>query len=419
MQIISKILFFVLAFAAMQVCAQDEIEVINIMNPALQAYMADSTYYRDSDYSNSVVKNYVGREKYGTGLDRPQGKVVNWTLTSPSQDVAEVRITLSESKNYGNAITYSPSFGKKDTYTIRNLFPDRTYYYKVDEIKKDSTVTQLGAGVFRTEGQVRMMYVDGAHNVRDIGGWPTSFGVPIKYGILYRSGNLDRVTKEGIHDFVENMGVRAELDLRGESKLHSSALGADVDFIRIINDSYVGAVASGKYRQAYVEDFKWIVARMREGKSVDWHCAVGCDRCGTLTYLIEGLLGVSEIDLARDYELSSFRGHKRYRSHAGFRKLTPYMRSKWAPKDKEDYDLAECFYNYWIASGVSAEDIDYMRKVMLGVDGDTNLDGEFHPAGWSEADDDSKDSDDVPYPKTDSRTAPLQNTSGEVPYPKR
>lgn len=354
---------FIVALAlllGLQAWTQDNIEVINIENPELQAFLADSTYFSNPDYSVSVVKKYCGEKAFKKGLDRPAGKVVTWTPTASPDEISEIRITVSEHKDYRDSITYFPGSTKVSTYTIMNNFPNRTYYYKVEEFHGNGQVAQVAQGVYRTVGQVRMMRVEGAHNVRDIGGWPTQFGVPIRYGRLYRSGNMDRVTNTGRHDFVDNMGVTAELDLRGESRLKSSPLGHNVSFKQITNDSYAGAMGNKKYRQAFVNDLNWIIARLREGKNIDWHCAVGCDRCGTLSFLIEGVLGVCEADLCRDYELSSFRGHKRYRSNPGFRRVIPYIR-KFGPAD----DLAACFYNYWTQAGVSSEDLDYLRSVML------------------------------------------------------
>ena len=44
------------------------------------------------------------------------------------------------------------------------------------------------------------------------------------------------------------------------------------------------------------------------GKSIYFHCRIGTDRTGTLAYILEGLLGVSEEDRVDDYELSFFSG---------------------------------------------------------------------------------------------------------------
>ena len=344
----------------LQAWAQDSIEVVNIENPAVQAYMADSTYYYNDDCDLTVITKYTNCDLYGERLDRPAGKSISWTPTGASDNIAEIRITLSEHSDYSDSLTHSPTSTKATSYLITNLLPNRIYYYKAEEVHTDSTVALLDEGKFRTVGQVRMIRVAGSNNVRDIGGWPTSFGVPIRYGKLFRSAHLDEVTPEGYHDLVENLNVTAELDLRGlfrrEPHLKASRMGENIDFIRIVADSYGLSSQREKYAQALI----WIISRLREGKSVDWHCGVGCDRCGTLSFLIEGVLGMSEVDLCRDYELSSLKGHKRYRGHVGFRKLLPWMKNHWA-----DTDLTQCFYNYWIESGVSEADIEYLRSVML------------------------------------------------------
>ncbi|MCQ2290369.1 MAG: hypothetical protein MJZ63_03720, partial [Muribaculaceae bacterium] len=92
---------FLLAFfilASTPLFAQGDIEVVNIENPAVQAYMADSTYYNNSDFRVSVISKYYNKELYGPDLDRPQGKKVTWTPTTAAENISEVRITVSENK---------------------------------------------------------------------------------------------------------------------------------------------------------------------------------------------------------------------------------------------------------------------------------------------------------------------------------
>lgn len=360
------VFFFCIISFAEEVAAQpiprpklEQIEVVNIMHPLLQAYMEDSAYYFNANMDTSVIAQYYQPET-GKHLDHPQGKRVEWHPTLTSEQLRKVLISLSETPDYAESQTFYPSLS--DTaYVIKNLFPYRFYYYKVEEISQKNDTLLLVRGVFRTIGQVRMIRVDGVRNVRDIGGWPTQFGIPIRYGLLYRSGHLDKVTQTGIHLFKDNLNVRAELDLRSESKLKSSPLGKDVSFIRLTSDSYTGYLQKGKKRLG--EDVTWIINRLREGKSVDWHCAVGCDRCGTLSFLIEGVLGVSAVDLCRDYELSCFAGHKRYRYHKGFRTMIPWIQH-FGPAD----DLAQCFFNYLLDAGVSRDDLHFLRSIMLDIE---------------------------------------------------
>lgn len=350
-------------FFAVQMLAQDDIETVNIENRAVQAYMADAqrTYANDSDYSVSVIVQYNNTDKYGTKLYRPQGKEVFWTPTTDAENIDEIRITVADNEYYDNPYTFNPDKTSASSYVICNLLPNKTYYYKVEEFLKDSTCNERTSGVFKTTGQVRMIQVRGCSNVRDLGGWPTQYGKPIIYGRMFRSGNLDNITAIGRHDFVENLGVTAELDLRKESKKTKSPMGDNVRYLRIAHGGYLSALKNRK--DVYPKDLKWIIAQLQEGRNVDWHCAIGCDRCGTLCFLIEGLLGVSELDICRDYELSTFmfpRKNKRVRKP--LKDMFDYIRT-FGPSD----NLAKCFYNYWLSLGMKRQELDYVIGVMLDI----------------------------------------------------
>lgn len=355
----------ILLFAVMvafQLWAQDTIEVVNIENRAVREYMADAlrTYTQNDDYKVSVVTKYNNSDIYGKKLYWPNGKLVTWEPTVPLEEIKEILITVGEREDYKGAYTFNPDENDVSSYMIRNLLPNRLYYYKVEEIQVDGTVTQMAHGKFRTEGQVRMIQVRNNSNIRDLGGWPTQYGVPVKYGRLYRSGSLERTTRQGRHDFVDNLGVVAELDLRHEVKRTTSCLGEDKDYLRISHGMYLSGIK--EKNDVYVTDLRWVIMRLHEGKNVDWHCAIGCDRCGTLSFLIEGLLGLSELDLCRDYELSTFslsRKNKRVRSP--LKSMLNHIRT-FGPKD----DLAKCFYNYWLSIGMEKRELDYFLHIMLG-----------------------------------------------------
>lgn len=353
--------FFALIIA-LHIFAQNDIEVVNIENRAVQEYMQDAynTYSVNHNYSHSVVTKYNNASKYGPKLHWPAGKHVSWTNTAPLSNIREIRITVSENQDYtGTTYTFNPSEKNDREFTIRNLFPNKTYYYKVEEFLNDGSVNQLKQGVFRTEGQVRMIQVRNCGNVRDIGGWQSQYGGTIKYGRLYRSASLNRVTPEGRHDFVDNLNVRAELDLRHEVNQSKSSLGSNVDYDRRRHEA--GTKGLAQCRTDFVKDLKFILRHLRQGHAVDWHCAIGCDRCGLVSFLIEGLLGMSEIDLARDFELSTFSlasSNKRPRAH--IKSMIDYIK-KYGPAD----DLKQCFYNYWKQIGMPTQELDFFIAEML------------------------------------------------------
>lgn len=343
-----------------------ETEVVNIENQAVSIYMDDLAYYTDTDYDHSVVEQYYDPSLHDTRLDTPRGKKIAWTPVARSTDIAEVRVSLSELPNYDNAAVYKIS-ASSVTHVARNMCPGTTYYYKVEEVLKAGTTNVVASGSFVTEGQVRMIYVSSVHNVRDLGGWPTSFGVPVKYGKLFRSGKLDNITSPGIQTLGGNMKVGAELDLRTyDVTITASPLGDDVDYINIPGGQYHLDLESKGTSAA--TGLRWIIDRMRDGKVVDFHCELGCDRAGTMAFLIEGLLGVGEVDLCRDYELSTFSAQTRTRAfgrvnHGTFAGMLPYIRT-FGP----DNDLARCFYNYWLSVGMTSTELDELRFMMLGVE---------------------------------------------------
>ena len=82
-----------------------------------------------------------------------------------------------------------------------------------------------------------------------------------------------------------------------------------------------------------------IIGWLGEGRSVFFHCAGGADRTGSLAFLIEALLGVSESDLSKDYELTTFgRVNTRLRNYRATEEethilyeLVTYLRQFGAP----------------------------------------------------------------------------------------
>lgn len=345
--------------ATMQLWAQKKVEVVNIENEAVRAYMADGFYETNSDYRVTVVKKYYNTALYGQSLDWPAGKLVEWKPASAASELREIRISVSEDRDFRDAWTHNPDGLTSSSYVIRNMIPGRTYFYKVEEFRLDGSTVQVAGGMFRTEGQVRMIQVKGSRNVRDIGGWMTQYGKRVRYGRLYRSASLDAMKPAGRHDFAGNLGVAAELDLRKESNLKQSRLGADKDLMVLAHDAGTKGVQNNK--SLYRRDLKWIIDRMKEGKNVEWHCAIGCDRCGTVSFMIEGLLGVKETDLCRDFELSSFSGRHRPRAHVSG--MIKHIKSAGGGDT-----LAQSFYNYWLQTGMSREELDWFINEMLEDD---------------------------------------------------
>lgn len=337
-------------------------EVFNLENPAVQAFMADRTYDTNSDYSVTVIEKY-NTDEYYSDRDRPLPVVVKWDAR-PEGSVW-VRVQVSEKADFTRIVHTEEQRAVKRTQQIYNLIPGRTYYYRVQYNTEDGgEYTTFLESQFQTAGQVRMLRIDGMSNVRDLGGWATSFGKPLNYGIIFRNARTDEVTLAGAAAY-KALGMAAELDLRDDSELTSSPLGEEIDYIRLASTAQYSTGVKNDW-QPFVNDFNWIISRLRKGKVLNFHCTAGADRTGTLAWLLEGLLGVGEADLSRDFELTTLDGTwgSRPRNYdpgkGNLSDMLAYVRTFG-----NSADLAGCFYNYWINRGAKAEDIAFFRHLML------------------------------------------------------
>ncbi len=355
-----KVFLLISLLISISLFSQPGIEVVNIENEAVSDYMKASKeiYSSNNNYSISIVSKY-NNSKYGNKLHWPRGKKVVWSHHSPISEISNILISVSEESDYSSSFTFIPSDKSATSYEILNLIPHRLYYYKIEEILLNGNRNLLLSGIFRTEGQVRMIQVPNCSNVRDIGGWPSQYGGTVRYGRLFRSGSLNSITSEGRHKLIDNLGVVSELDLRYEVNQSYSSLGRDKDYDRRRHEA--GVQGLKKSKADLVKDLRWIIKRLDEGKNVDWHCAIGCDRCGLVSFVIEGLLGLSELDLSRDFELSTFSlrsNNQRPRAH--IKSMLDYIK-KYGPSD----DLAKCFYNYWLEIGMHSEELNHFLGIML------------------------------------------------------
>ena len=183
---------------------------------------------------------------------------------------------------------------------------------------------------------------EGASNFRELGGYRAADGRHVKYGLLYRGGNLDMLTSDADRAKLASLGLREILDLRsaGESAMHPepavpgahyqrvcgmrNADGTEMDF------SGQGIERLRQEKEAFersvghpVHDFYWFSAMYAEMPfhnpayhalfdllehrrvPVLFHCSCGKDRTGIGAMLILLALGVSRADALADYMLTN------------------------------------------------------------------------------------------------------------------
>lgn len=145
-----------------------------------------------------------------------------------------------------------------------------------------------------------------AWNVRDLGGWACDGGT-VKYGLLIRGA---RITAADRAVLVGQLGVQHEIDLRSKHSSDlpdgevptESPLGSDVWFT-IADKAASYALTPVATWQLYL---RCVIDAVTHREPVYFHCTMGADRTGTLACVLEGLLGMSQSDIDKDYELTCF-----------------------------------------------------------------------------------------------------------------
>ena len=291
----------------------------------IHSYLTDFDY-DTMDINVSLVEHYFDMP-HVTDASKPVTDPVNrldvpkpFRITWTHQDGAESqRVEVSHYARFNDSIVFTVN---KDSagYDLYNMVPGERVYYRVVSVKDDVEST-VASGSLLPTGMLRWIYAEGTWNVRDMGGWPGLGGHPIKYGQIFRGGQLTNpkdpfnvlLTASGI-EAMRNAGIRTELDLRSSSQAHYSYASFakknaenkyDVDFLNI-SESVNARMWKYDANDANIRELQYVINQLKAGKPVFYHCQNGADRTGTLGLLIGALLGMSDGDLAKDYELTTF-----------------------------------------------------------------------------------------------------------------
>lgn len=230
-----------------------------------------------------------------------------------------------------------------------------------------------GSGHLTPTGALRMIRVGttlaagSPFNIRDLGGW-TCDGGTIRYGLLFRGGELNgknygvKLTDADKDVLCTQLGIRTEIDLRSASEISGvsgSALGSAVVWEHYAVTPYATGVNVDGLGAEYAPVLRSIIRHVCANEPCYIHCLLGADRTGTVCAIIEALLGVSQSDIDKDYEITSFKGEMRRRSDAAYAGFIRYIQtmtgSTW--RDKA--------VNWAARIGITAGEINAFRAAMI------------------------------------------------------
>ena len=347
-----------------------------LAQPVLHCYNASA--YSDNDYTYS----HLSKITYPCRADIPIPFTVKW---NHNEDAMRTTVAV-DTKAIGtlNAyamITYDAT--GLDNFPIYNLLPNKTYYYKVTHVLADGSLVEAKSGNFTTSNEtVRMLYIDGTQNVRDLGGWTGLNGKKVKYGKIIRGASFSDSSFNGLMLTGKGRLALAELKIQAELNLGSvdseTSIASNVAYKKVYYTNYAIAITNETYRTMFKTLLEYIVSCLdgtltvnglsTVARNIYMHCQGGCDRTGTLSFLLLGLLGVSESDLAKEYELSSFSdiGFGRLRTTTKEVDTYDYVGMVEALKTYSGDTITDKFVSFATTGcGISIDTITSFRNLML------------------------------------------------------
>lgn len=213
---------------------------------------------------------------------------------------------LGENADLSDAREYPMEIFQK-VLRIDNLKTGTVYYYKA--VIGDEAFS----GSFVTAESTRFLTIPGADNVRDIGGYRNLDGKMVRQGLLIRGTELDgleyedyKLNPDNVETVQSDFGFVYDFDLRAYTIFegeYQSALGEDVG-----HAFYTAPQYEQIFEPEWQVNLQKIFTDLADPAKYPMylHCTWGKDRTGTVVFLLQGILNMSDEDMMTEYRLSGF-----------------------------------------------------------------------------------------------------------------
>jgi len=218
-----------------------------------------------------------------------------------------------------STIDMSVSVGhtSESTITLDGFSSDQRYYFNV--VLNGSQISMVSETQLPFKGQV---------NCRDLGGIITADGHKVKWGMVYRSGDLSLLSATD-QAYFKNLGVKNVVDFRSEDEVAQAPdklpdgvayYNMAIDNSLVSRDQILAWLRAGdadaldtvlyqvykSFVLEYSDQFSLFLNRLQEGDGpLLFHCSQGKDRAGWATALFLAALGVDDQTIMENYMASN------------------------------------------------------------------------------------------------------------------
>jgi protein-tyrosine phosphatase len=187
---------------------------------------------------------------------------------------------------------------------------------------------QAGQKKLEIEKQERQVKLEGQPNFRDLGGYKTTDGRRVRWGVIYRAGQLSKLSDADVAKLKE-LKIRTVIDLRGTSEVESRGKDRLPEGVRSVScpidvsslpkedpapsDSSAGPTdpmlqITRSIMINRTDVYATLIRELAEpnNRPLVFHCTAGKDRAGVGAAIVLSLLGVPWETVLDDYLLSNF-----------------------------------------------------------------------------------------------------------------
>ena len=183
----------------------------------------------------------------------------------------------------------------------------------------------------------RVLPLEGGQNFRDLGGYRTTDGRMVKWGVLMRSGAMSRLTEKDFA-YLASLGLKTVVDFRDTRERTSEPVNWPADakpqvftkdyaldngmFMNLLMKPGLSAEQAKQAMATFYRDVPNVFADqyrtlfdqlLASDGAVAFNCTAGKDRTGLAVALLHRLLGVHEDDVMADYLLTNAAGDQKRR----------------------------------------------------------------------------------------------------------